>query len=175
MKFGRASQAAKTSRKDAKLTQQRMAMEDDLFMSRESISHQENGRHRVQPEVTEYFSEKHNDPWSAIEAASEYSGWGPIRLDGPAAEVNRMTAAVQSTIQMTEAIDSLKEHMEIFTIKPDSVSDKTSIEKTIQECLDVITALTQFVAVICKEYSINWLKMWSKHKLKLLTRGLITK
>lgn len=34
MQFGRASQAAKTSRKDAKLTQQRMAMEDDLFMSR---------------------------------------------------------------------------------------------------------------------------------------------
>ncbi|MCY8010345.1 hypothetical protein [Bacillus haynesii] len=31
MQFGRASQAAKTSRKDAKLTQQRMAMEDDLF------------------------------------------------------------------------------------------------------------------------------------------------
>ncbi|MCY8010344.1 hypothetical protein [Bacillus haynesii] len=86
-----------------------------------------------------------------------------------------MTAAVQSTIQMTEAIDSLKEHMEIFMIKPDSVTDKTSIEKTIQECLDVITALTQFVAVICKEYSINWLKMWSKHTLKLLTRGLITK
>lgn len=80
----------------------------------------------------------------------------PIRLDGPAVEVNRMTAAVQSTIQITEAIDSLKEHMEIFTIKPDSVTDKTSIEKTIQECLDIITALTQFVAVICKEYSINW-------------------
>lgn len=53
MKFGRAPKALKSARKEAELTQQQLSMDDQLFLSRESVSHQECGRHKVQPEVAQ--------------------------------------------------------------------------------------------------------------------------
>ncbi|MED2945471.1 XRE family transcriptional regulator [Bacillus swezeyi] len=173
MNFGRAQKALKNARKDAKLTQQQMSMDDELFLSRESVSHQECGRHKVQPEVAQYFTEKHNDPRAAIEAASEYAGWGPLILDGETADLHRVNLLVQSKIQMTEALESLQNSVDHISVNPKTLSDTRKIEKSIQECLDVITALTQLIVVLCKEYSISWMKMWGKHKMKLLTRGLI--
>jgi len=80
LKIGRAATAAKEARKQIGKTQLQLSM--DLFESREAISQQENGRYRVQPNVARYFTEKHNDPWVALEAAAEYTGWGPVKLDG---------------------------------------------------------------------------------------------
>ncbi|AUS12395.1 MULTISPECIES: helix-turn-helix domain-containing protein [Bacillus] len=173
MKFGRAPKALKSARKEAELTQQQLSMDDELFLSRESVSHQECGRHKVQQEVAQYFAEKHNDPRPALEAASDYTGWGPLILDGETADLHRVNLLVQSKIQMTEALDALQNSVEHISVNPKTLSDTKMIEKSIQECLDVITALTQLIVVLCKEYSISWVKMWGKHKMKLLTRGLI--
>lgn len=172
MKNGRAANAVKHSRTDADMTQEQMSF-DDMYITREAISQQERGVYKVQPDTTKYFAEKHNDPWAAIEAANEYTNWGITRLDGKAADVNRLSAAIQSKIQMKEALEAVEESMEQLTLNPSALNDKRQIEASIQECLDVITALTQYVAVLCKEYSISWLQMWKKHHIKLIARGFV--
>lgn len=172
MKKGRAANAVKQARLEANLTQEQMSF-DELHAPREAISQQERGVYKAQPYMTKYFTEKHNDPWAAIEAANEYTYWGITRLDGKAADVNRLTAAIQSKIQMKEAMEAVEEAMEHLTLKPSALNDKRQIETSIQECLDVITALTQYVAVLCKEYSISWLDMWKKHHIKLIARGFV--
>jgi hypothetical protein len=42
-----------------------------------------------------------------------------------------------------------------------------AIRTAIIECIEAITALTHYVAVLCKEYAFSWLAMWREHRQKL--------
>ncbi|CAM4019139.1 XRE family transcriptional regulator [Mesobacillus zeae] len=176
MPVGRASKAAKTARREAGVTQLEMTF-DEYFGSRESISHQENGRYQVQPELSNYYIEKHNNPWVAMEASAEYIGWGPIKLDGDAADLHRSSVTLKTKEELEEALTAVLEASRKLTVQPHTVEqmDVTVIEKSLMESVDAITALNHYVAVICKEYKIPWVKIWTQHKLKLIQRRLIRK
>lgn len=176
MPIGRASMAAKTARREAGVTQLDMTF-DDYYGSRESISQQENGRYQVQPELSTYFVDKHNNPWVAMEAASEYIGWGPVKLDGEAADLHRTSVILKTKEELEEALSSLNEASKKLTSNPSTIEqgDLTEIEKSLHESIDAITALNHYVAVICKEYGISWVKVWTQHKVKLIQRRFIKK
>ncbi|WLR54867.1 XRE family transcriptional regulator [Mesobacillus subterraneus] len=176
MPNGRASLAARAARKEAGITQLEMTF-DEYYGSRESISQQENGRYQVQPELSKYYTEKHNNPFVAMEAAAEYIGWGPMKLDGDAADLHRMTVTMKTKEELEEAILSIKKASEKLTVNPRCVErlDIEEIEKSIMESIDAITALNHYVAVVCKEYGISWVKVWTQHKVKLIQRRFIKK
>jgi DNA-binding XRE family transcriptional regulator len=173
VKCGRAANAVKEARKNANMTQQQLSFE--LFESRESISHQENGRYRVQPNISKYFAEKHNNPWVALEAAAEYTGWGPVKLDGEMVDLHRASVAMKTKEELTEAIEAIESVC--VANHPRSIRDfdKQHLEEAILQAIDAIVALTQYVAVICIEYGFSWLKMWQKHRAKLQAKGFIRK
>jgi DNA-binding XRE family transcriptional regulator len=176
MPIGRAAEAAKMARKDAGITQLELTF-DEYYGSRESVSQQENGRYQVQPELSKYYAEKHNNPWVAMEAAAEYTNWGPVHLDGDAVDLHRTTVSLKTKEELEEALASMLEASRRLTINPHVVDqiDKAVIEKSIQESIDAITALNHYVAVLCNEYGISWAKMWTQHKLKLIQRRFIKK
>lgn len=176
MPNGRATLAARTARKEAGITQLEMTF-DEYYGSRESISQQENGRYQVQPELTKYYTEKHNNPFVAMEAAAEYIGWGPMKLDGDAADLHRMTVTMKTKEELEEAILSIRKASEKLSVNPRCIErlDIEEIEKSLMESIDAITALNHYVAVVCKEYGISWVKVWTQHKVKLIQRRFIKK
>lgn len=175
MKTGRTANAVKSARKEAGFTQQQLSFE--TFESRENVSHVENGRHKAQPNITKYFVEEHNNPFVAMEAAAEYTSWGPTKLDGPAADLYRTTVLVKIQEELEEAQQAIEIAAKKLTITPSHLEsvDRQVLEKSIQECIDVITASNHYVAVLCKEYGISWTKMWTQHKVKLIKRGFLKK
>jgi transcriptional regulator with XRE-family HTH domain len=175
VKTGRAATAAREARKQIGKTQLQLSM--DLFESREAISQQENGRYRVQPNVAQYFANKHNDPWVGFEAASEYFGWGPVKLDGEAVDLHRTTISLKTKEELEEALEAMLEASKKLTVNPQSIDqiEINVIEKSVHECVDAITALNHYVAAICKEYGISWVKVWTQHKMKLIQRRFLKK
>ncbi|OAT71908.1 helix-turn-helix domain-containing protein [Parageobacillus thermoglucosidasius] len=173
MKRGRAADAVKAARKAANMTQQQLSFE--IYESRESVSHQENGRYRVQPNISKYFAEKHNNPWVALEAAAEYTGWGPVKLDGEMVDLHRASVTMKTREELTEALEAIESVC--VANHPRSIRDfdKQHLEEAILQAIDAIVALTQYVAVICVDYGFSWLKMWQKHRTKLKTKGFIRK
>lgn len=176
MPNGRATMAARTARKDAGITQLEMTF-DEYYGSRESISQQENGRYQVQPELSKYYVDKHNNPFVAMEAAAEYIGWAPVKLDGEAADLHRMTVTMKTKEELEEALTAIKLASEKLTINPRCMEriQLDEIEKSLLESIDAITALNHYVAVVCKEYEISWVKLWTQHKVKLIQRRFIKK
>jgi len=171
LKTGRAATAVKEARKQIGKTQLQLSM--DLFESREAISQQENGRYRVQPNVAQYFAKEHNDPWVAIESAAEYTGWGPVKLDGDAVDLHRSSVTLKTREELYEAIEAI-ESVCVANL-PKSIMDleRQHLEEAILQAIDAIVALTQYVAVICKDYGFSWINMWKKHHMKLKTRGYV--
>jgi DNA-binding XRE family transcriptional regulator len=168
---GRAANAVKEARKDVNMTQQQLSFE--IFESRESVSHQENGRYRVQPNITKYFAEKHNNPWVALEAAAEYTGWGPVKLDGEVVDLHRASVAMKTREELTEALQAIESVCVANHPRSIKEFDKKQLEEAILQAIDAIVALTQYVAVICIDYGFSWFKMWQQHRTKLKTKGFI--
>jgi len=173
MDRGRAADAAKNARKAIGKTQQQLSF--DIPYSREAISKQEHGEYRVQPTMAEHYAENHQNPWVGYEAASQYTSWGVGKLDGPAVDLHRCSTAIKTQEELQEAIDAI--HEVDLTTNPKTIQDfeKEILERAIQESLDAITALTHYVAIICREYGFSWVKMWTKHKMKLISRGFLKK
>jgi len=173
MTEGRAANAAKNARKGIGKTQQQLTF--DIPYSREAISKQEHGEYRVQPSLAKHYTEEHENPWVGLESAAEYTGWGPVKLDGHAVELHRCSTALKTEEELREALESIQEVN--LTTNPKTIQsfEREHLEKTLQECLDAITALTHYVAIICKEYGFSWMKMWTKHKMKLVSRGFLSK
>ncbi|QSB48799.1 helix-turn-helix transcriptional regulator [Parageobacillus toebii] len=173
MKYGRAANAVKEARKNANMTQQQLSFE--IYESRESVSHQENGRYRVQPNIAKYFAENHNNPWVALEAAAEYTGWGPVKLDGEVVDLHRASVAMKTKEELTEALEAIESVCVANHPRSIRELDKQRLEEAILQAIDAIVALTQYVAVICIDYGFSWVKMWQKHRTKLKSKGFIRK
>jgi transcriptional regulator with XRE-family HTH domain len=171
LKIGRAATAAKEARKQISKTQLQLSM--DLFESREAVSQQENGRYRVQPNLAKYFLEQHNNPWVALEAAAEYTGWGPTKLDGEAVDLHRCSVALKTKEELEEALQAIEKVCVANKPKAIKEYDKQELEKVVQEAIDAIVALTHYVAVICIDYGLSWIKMWKQHRTKLKSRGFV--
>ncbi|WP_419882760.1 helix-turn-helix domain-containing protein [Peribacillus sp. B-H-3] len=175
MKNGRANKALQLGRKEAKLTQTQLSFK--LFSSREAISQQETGAYKVQPSTAQYFADEINNPWVAMEAAQEYTNWGIPKLDGDAVDLHRTNVSVVTEEELEEALTAISIASKKLRNNPNTVNsdDIQVIEKAIQESIDAITALNHYVAVLCKEYGISWIKMWTQHKLKLIQRRFLRK
>jgi transcriptional regulator with XRE-family HTH domain len=171
VKCGRAANAVKEARKNANMTQQQLSFE--LFESRESISHQENGRYRVQPNISKYFAERHNNPWVALEAAAEYTGWGPVKLDGEAVDLHRASVTMKTREELVEALEAIESVCVANHPRSIRELDKQRLEEAMMQAIDAIVALTQYVAVICADYGFSWVDMWKKHRTKLKAKGFI--
>lgn len=173
--IGRVPKALKDARAEIGVTQQQLSF--DIYESREAVSQQENGRYRVQPNITKYYTEKHNNPWVAMEAVAEYTGCGVVKLDGDAADLHRTTVLLKTKEELEEALEAILAASKKIAVNPKTVGnmEKEVIEKSLNECTDAITALTHYVAVLCKEYGISWSKVWTQHKVKLIQRRFIKK
>jgi len=75
--------------------------------------------------------------------------------------------------ELTEALEAIENVCVANHPRSIREFDKQHLEEAILQAIDAIVALTQYVAVICKDYGFSWIKMWSKHRMKLKSRGYV--
>lgn len=49
-------------------------------------------------------------------------------------------------------------------------ADMKQIKLTLMECVEAITALTHYVAILCKEYRFSWTGVWKEHRAYLKSK-----
>lgn len=173
MNRGRAAKAAKSARKDIGLTQLQLSL--DVDYSREAVSKQEHGEYRVQPELAKHYTANHQNPWVAMEAAHEYTGWGPVKLDGDIVDLHRSSVKAKAIEELHEAIVAI-EKMDVIN-HPKSLAsfERQDIELAMEEVVEAITASNHLVAVLCEEYDFRWDKVWENHTKQLISKGYLSR
>ncbi|ASF38178.1 transcriptional regulator [Halobacillus halophilus] len=146
----------------------------DVLLSRESLSKQENGQRKIQPGLTSQFTSKYNNPWLALEAANEYIGWGITSLDGPAARNDRYFLQLILEKELLEAIKAIPE----VKLTEDSNSIQSmelqDIRRSVKVMARVVHYSTLYMAMLCDEYNISWLKIWKDHNIDLKSNGYVS-
>ena len=146
----------------------------DLNVSRESVSAYETERAKVPKDITQKIMGRYDDARFALELAHEYTGgsWTPA-LNGPAVDLYRTSVQLKTIEEIEEAIESIRNA--VLNVHPDYIGsfEKQDIEKSLDEAADAVTALNTYIMVVCKDYKISWLKVWARHKSKLISRGFL--
>ncbi|RYM02779.1 XRE family transcriptional regulator [Sporolactobacillus sp. THM7-7] len=154
-------------------TQQQMAF-DLEGISRESVSSYETGRNPIPKDIASKAMRQFDDPRFALTVASEYTdgAWAPA-LDGPAADLYRTSVQTKCVEEFREAIEALQKA--VLNVQPKYLDNfqKQDIEKSGEEIAEAITAANTYLMVVCKDYKISWLKIWARHKAKLIHKGFL--
>lgn len=162
----------KKERKSINKTQQQLAI--DMFQSREYISKQERGERKIPPVTTKYFIEKYNSPWLALEAVNEYIGWGITQLDStPRSNNDKYFLQLIVEKELKEAlklISQVKWTEDLYSIHSMDLQD---IHRSADIMASVVHLSTVYLATLCEEYNISWLKIWEKHHNCLKSKGYV--
>lgn len=83
------------------------------------------------------------------------------------ADLHKSTVHLKAQEEVSEANEAIQAVP--ITKRKDQITeaDLLVIKAAITECIEAITALTHYVAVLCKEYTFSWLGMWKAHRQKL--------
>ncbi|QAS52837.1 helix-turn-helix domain-containing protein [Halobacillus litoralis] len=169
MKESKAARMLKEGRVQSGKTQQQLSM--DMFQSREYVAKQENGERKIPPSTLQHFTKTYNNPWLALEASKEYTGWGVTKLDGPAVDLHRSAVREKAMEELREALEAMeKVHL---TRNPSFAQsfEIQDIERSALEHIDVIGASITYVATLCEEYGLSWTELWKNHERKLQSKG----
>lgn len=160
-------------RKEKGLSQQQMSF--DLNVSRESVSAYETGRARVPKDISRKITEKFDDPLLSIQIRREYTGVGPILLDGKAVDMHRSSVKLKTLEEVREAKNAILQ-MDLVN-KPEFMTEyeKDQLKNDLVQVADAITGLENFLVVICKEYNLSSKEIWDNHARKLLAKRYATK
>jgi len=165
--------AIKEAREERGMTQEELGQLS--FLSDKMISAIETGRRRLTKENLKNICKELDEPRLYFEAASEVTGdvftlhW----LDGEATDLHRASVKDKVIEELDEAIKAI--NLTKLYKKPICCNseDKEIIEESIQETIDVYIASAIYIAIMCKEYSVNIKGMFDQQKEKMITRRYI--
>lgn len=152
-------------------TQLQLAFE--IGVGREAISKYENGRTRVPADVSRSIVDKYDDPKFALAVQHQYTGTGPRWLDGPNVDLHRCSVKEKTIEELQEALDSIKKTSLTKPAKVINPFERQNIEKMIEESIEAITALANFVAVNTQDFGLSYTNAWSNHYQYLEKAGYI--
>ncbi|MGE7838036.1 helix-turn-helix domain-containing protein [Viridibacillus arvi] len=151
--------------------QQQLAI--DVNVSRETISKYENGRSKLPADIGRAFTKKYDNPKFAITLRNEYTGTGPRWLDGPNVDLHRSSVKEKTIEEMREALDKLEQLSLAKPLCKINGFEKQDIETTLEELVELQTALDHMVAVVCMEADISYTGLWDKHYRYLTSVGYL--
>lgn len=169
MGIGSALKEARESRGE---TQEQLAFEFNL--SRQMVSHIEKERRKLPEDIAPRSVQLLDDGFYSLEVAHLMTGGSFVgKLDGENVDLHRSSVKEKAEEELEEAMAALR-HISVVN-RPDNTNpeQQEQLKKALLECIDVIVCLSHFVAVICKEYGLSWVRIWKDHKLKLKARKYI--
>lgn len=152
-------------------TQEQMASQ--LNTSRELVSKYENGRSKIQPDISRVMMKMNDYPPFAIALRNEYTGTGAVWLDGPNVDLHHASVKEKAIEEMEEALTALRDFNFARPLKSISSWEHPEIHRVLGETVDAITALETAVAIICKGLDISFTDTWQTHYTKLQSKGYV--
>jgi len=142
-----------------------------LHLSRSMIAEIEAGRKRLPRDVARKAVETLNCGFYAIEVAAELAGISIGKLDGDSIDLHRSSLKEKSLEELQEAISQISATS--LSRKPDRFDRvaRDEIFKVIEESMDVVVVLMNFIASICREYGFSWNDVWQSERRKLEAKG----
>lgn len=146
----------------------------ESLLSPKTISAIETGRRDITNENLKIICKELNDPRLYFEAASEITGdvFAIHWLNG---NVDLHRACVKDKVveELCEAVKAINLTQIYKQPTCCTAEDKKEVEKSIQETIDVFNATAIYIAVMCREYSLDIKEMFRIQKEKLLKRGYL--
>lgn len=155
----------------AKETQQKQAL--DMSVARETISRYETNKDKINADVARKFSSKYDDPRFAMAIQTEYTGTGPILLDGPNADLHRSAVKEKTLEELEEALSRLKSTSLVKPLASMELFEKQDLHEALEELVEASTAISNLVAVLCMEAQISYRDLWMEHYHYLMSQGLL--
>lgn len=156
-----------------KSTQQKQALE--MSVARETISRYETGKDRVNIDVARHYSKKYDNPSFAITVQHEYTGTGPILLDGPNADLHRSAVKEKTLEEMEEALNGLKNTSFVKPMGSLQLFEIQEVQKVLEELIEANTAISNLIATICVESKLSYRSLWADHYQFLIAEGYLLK
>lgn len=151
--------------------QQKVASE--LNIARETLSKYENGRSKIPADIGRKLTQKYDNPKFAITLRHEYTGTGPVWLDGPNVDLHRSAVKEKTIEEMIEALEKLKRIEFSKPLRMQTVYEKEETKDLLSEAVEAITSLDHLVAVICMEGDFNYVEIWNDHYKSLKSDGYL--
>jgi len=154
-----------------KRTQEQLALE--LGTARETISAYETGRAKVPPDISRRMTGISDSPWYVMDMRYQYTGTGPLRLNGERADLHRSSVKDVLLEELEEAREAISGLKLANKLKFLSAWEKNELTESLVQLVDVITGIEHFMGVICEEAEISYTDIWQKHYKKLISRGYV--
>ncbi len=145
----------------------------DFGVGREAISKYENGRSKVPADISKSIVEKFDDPKFALAVQHQYTGTGPIWLNGPNVDLHRCSVRDKTIEELQEAIDAIKKTSLSKPKEAISSYEKQKMLDMIEEAVEAQTALANFIAVMTDHMEISYTGVWMDHYKYLQKVGFI--
>lgn len=169
MKKGKVPQVLKEMR--GSMYQQKLA--DKAHVSRETISKYENGRSKIPKDVSRILNKTFDNPKFAITLRQEYTGTGPVWLDGPNVDLHRSAVKEKTIEEMIETLEKLKNVDFSKPLRKLMPFEREEIKDLLSESVETITSLEHFVAVTCMDGDFNYIDIWNDHYSSLKANGFL--
>lgn len=145
------------------------------YLSYKTISAIETGRRGITQENLKTICNGLDDPRVYMEAVNEVCGgvFSIQWLDGDAADLHRASVKEKVVEELVEALDAINLTKVYKNPRCCDTQDVNIVERSIQETIDVYIASAIYVAIMCKEYSLDIKEMFSTQKQKLISRGYL--
>jgi len=85
-------------------------------------------------------------------------------------DLHKSSVHIKTLEEIQEAMDSLQRAPITKTKEQLAEADMKQIKLTLMECVEAITALTHYVAILCKEYCFSWMEVWKEHRAYLKSK-----
>ncbi len=149
-----------------------------VFLSDKTISAYENDARRLPKELTPTIVAKLDDARLALEVAGEVTGgMAPPLLDGPKADLHRMTTIGFMISEMREALSKI-EGAEVFlrARSGDELDEagRRHIHDTLRELAEALTSIANGIPVICLTYGESPGQIYQELRAELALKGFIT-
>lgn len=145
----------------------------DIGVGRERLSRYENGRAKVPSDISRTLVNRFDNPKLALAVQHEYTGTGPIYLNGPNVDLHRCSVREKTIEELQEALDSITS---TSLAKPsDAIEhfERKNIMDMIEEAVEAATALANFIAVTTEHLGISYTGVWMDHYKYLQKAGFI--
>lgn len=145
----------------------------EFNLGREAISKYENGRAKVPADISRSIVDKFDDPKFALAVQHQYTGTGPIWLNGPNVDLHRCSVREKTIEELEEAIVSIKKTSLAKPKEAINPYEKKNMMDMIEEAVEAATALANFIAVTTKHLDISYTGVWTSHYQDLEKAGFI--
>lgn len=128
-----------------------------------------NGTRKPSKEVMATTSEYYDDGQLFIAAAGEVTKGAFIPWLNNV-DLHKSSVHLKTVEEVQEALDALNKAPITKTKEQLVDDDLKQIKAALMESIEAITALTHYVAILCKEYCFSWMSVWKEHRAYLKSK-----